>query len=104
GLPCTAKVTRSWRNVIPTSVSPLATALAGAAPDLVYWLTLRCRRFRYSKPLSSPCSCTIVASRVYEVPELFGSATCTSSRYFSDRRSLQHLGSGSFLRASSSLL
>src|SRR3989337_2138751 len=37
----------------------------------------------------------MVASMVYEVPEEFGSATCTSSLYLSESRPFQHFGSGS---------
>ena len=48
--------------------------------------------------------CTIVASIVYDVPEEFGSATCTSSLNFGSRRSAQHLGSGRPFLARSSVL
>ena len=36
---------------MPIVVSPRPAALIGAEPDLVYWLTLACSAFRYSKPL-----------------------------------------------------
>ena len=49
---------------MPTVVSPRPAALIGAEPDLVYWLTFLWRAFMYSKPFSSPISCTIVASMV----------------------------------------
>ena len=49
---------------MPIVVSPRPAALIGAEPDLVYWLTFLCSAFRYSKPSSSPISCTIVASMV----------------------------------------
>ena len=42
----------------------LPAALIGAEPDLVYWFTFLCSAFMYSKPFSSPISCTMVASIV----------------------------------------
>jgi hypothetical protein len=41
GMPCTFIVTRSCMKTIPTIVSPRPAAFAGAAPDFVYWFTLR---------------------------------------------------------------
>src|SRR6266496_3634717 len=70
-----------------------ADARAGAAPDFVYWLTFLCSAFRYSNALSSPISCTSVASIVYDVPDEFGFATWISSLSFGLSRSDQHLSS-----------
>jgi hypothetical protein len=46
----------------------------------------------------------MVASIVYEVPDEFGSATCTSPLSSGRVRSFQHFGSGSFFFATSSVL
>ena len=79
---------------MPTRLSPVAAARAGAAPDFVYWLMFLWSAFRKSNAFSSPHSCTNVASIVYEVPDEFGFATCTSSLNAGLVRSAQHLGSG----------
>ena len=79
GAPFTACTTASCWNVMPIRLSPVAAARAGAAPDFVYWLTFLCSAFRYSNALSSPMSCTSVASIVYDVPDEFGLATWISS-------------------------
>src|SRR4029453_2730899 len=92
--PFTACTTASCWNVMPTMLSPVAAARAGAAPDFVYWLTFLCSAFMYSNALSSPISCTNVASIVYDVPDELGLATWISSLNTGLVRSAQHLGSG----------
>ena len=89
---------------MPTMLSPVAAARAGAAPDFVYWLMFLCNAFWYSNALSSPMSCTNVASIVYEVPDELGLATWISSLNAGLVRSAQHLGSGMFFFFNCSVL
>ena len=102
--PLTACTTASCWNVMPTRLSPVAAARAGAAPDFVYWFTFLCIAFMNSNALSSPMSCTNVASIVYDVPEEFGLATWISSLNAGLVRSAQHLGAGMFFFFSCSVL
>jgi hypothetical protein len=46
GAPPIACTTASCWNVMPTRLSPVAAARAGAAPDFVYWLMFLCSAFR----------------------------------------------------------
>src|SRR4030095_7981901 len=55
---------------MPIAYSPVAAALHGREPDLMYWAMFLSRSFRYCQPFSSPFICRMLTTCAYPVPEL----------------------------------
>jgi hypothetical protein len=90
-------------KVMPIKVSPLAAALAGAAPDLVYWLMFLCslevgEALVLAHQLHDRREHRVGGARGVRVGDLHLVLEAGSSR------SAQHFGSMPFFFASSSVL